>query len=192
MTVARHATRTAAFAAAYLLTFWAGGFLFLSALPVAALWLLAQTPSGRRRFDVIALATTAAVAATLNGAGPLLSLVLAATGTLPALLFAVLTERWAPGWWQGHGNRFRSLHNRLSRLAAAAALTAATSGLLQAVLIQDTFRYATLLTTFRDAAAILLLTLAARTMRRSPASPGRPASPRTPGSRGGGHLTVVR
>ncbi|GAA4601830.1 hypothetical protein BJY16_004038 [Actinoplanes octamycinicus] len=179
MTVARHAIRTAAFAAAYLLAFWAGGYLFLSALPIAALWLLAQTPSGRRRFDLIALATTTAVAATLNGAGPLLSLAVAAAGTLPALLFAVLTERWAPGWWQGHGDRFRSLRHRLSRVAAAAALSAAAAGLLQAVLLPDTPWYAAPLTTLRDTAAILLVTLAARALRRSRA-------PRTPG------LTLVR
>ncbi|BCJ46314.1 hypothetical protein GCM10010168_59530 [Actinoplanes ianthinogenes] len=181
MTVARHAARTAAFAAAYLLAFWAGGFLFLSPLPVAALWLLAQSRTGRRRFDVIVLATVTAVAATLNGAGPLLAFSLAAAGTLPALLFAVLTDRWAPGWWQGHGDRFRSLRSRLSRLAAAAALSAGTAGLLQAILTPDISRYATALATLRDAAAVLLLVLAARTLRR------RPRTPRPTGA-----LTVIR
>ncbi|BCY07527.1 hypothetical protein [Actinoplanes sp. L3-i22] len=166
MTVARYAARTAAFAVTYLLAFWAGAFLFLSPLPVAALWMLVQGRWGLRRFDVITLVTATTVAGILGGTHLLSSLGLAAMVTLPALMFAVLVDRWAPGWWQGHGDRFRSPQSRLVRIAGAAALSVAAYLVLQAVLMPGISAFAVIFTLVRDVAAILLLTLAGRVLAR--------------------------
>lgn len=166
MTVARYAARTAGFAVTYLLAFWAGAFLFLSPLPVAALWMLVQGRWGLRRFDVITLVTATTVAGILGGSRLLPSFGLAAMITLPALMFAVLVDRWAPGWWQGHGDRFRSLHTRLLRITAAAALSVVAYLVLQAVLMPGLSAFAVIFTLARDMAAIMLLTLAGRAVAR--------------------------
>ncbi|GIF16810.1 hypothetical protein [Actinoplanes teichomyceticus] len=168
MTVARYAARTAVFAAAYLLVHWVGTLLpGFSPLAVAAVWLLAQGRWGLRRFDVITLGTVTAVSATVAGAGLLLSLALAATVTLPALLFATLVERRLPGWWQGHGDRFRPRRDRVGRLAAVAALSAAACLVLRAVTATGLSGSGLVLAALCDTATILLLTLAGRALRRS-------------------------
>jgi hypothetical protein len=166
MTVARYAARTAAFAVTYLAAFGAGAFLFLSPLPVAALWMLVQGRWGLRRFDVITLVTATTVAGLLGGSHLLPSLGMAAMITLPALVFAVLVERWAPGWWRGHGDRFRSPQTRLVRVAGAAAVSVVAYLVLQAVLMPGISAFAVIFTLVRDVAAIVLLTLAGRAVGR--------------------------
>ncbi|KUL39105.1 hypothetical protein [Actinoplanes awajinensis] len=180
MTVTRYAARTAAFAAAYLLAYWAGiPLAVLSPVAVAAVWMLAQGRWGLRRFDVITLATLTAASAIAHGAGMLMAFGLAAAVTLPAMIFAVLLERWLPGWWQGHGDRFRPRRTRLVRLAAVAALTAVTSVVLQAILSPEPSVYDVSLRLARDVVTLLAVTLAGRALLR----------PRTPQRTG---LTLVR
>ncbi|MFI1996128.1 hypothetical protein [Actinoplanes sp. NPDC020271] len=123
MTVARYAARTTAFAAVYLLVSWVADVYLILPPVVAAIWMLAQGYWGLRRFDVIALVTVTVAAAVADGGSMLGGFALAVVITAPALLFAVLVERWAPGWWQGHGNRFRSQRVRLGRVAGAAAVS---------------------------------------------------------------------
>ncbi|HWS34444.1 MAG TPA: hypothetical protein VN408_17095 [Actinoplanes sp.] len=136
MTVLRYALRSASFAAAYLTVFLTGVVLPwfpLPAITVAAVWLTAQTAFGRRRLDVIMLATAAAVGATLDGAGLLGCLVTAVVATIPALLFAVGMQRLLPGYWLGHGDRFRKPRTAAARLAVLAPVTAATGVVLMGV-----------------------------------------------------------
>jgi hypothetical protein len=179
MTVARYAARTAAFAAVYLLAYWLGLFIMFSPLPVAAIWMLAQGRWGLRRFDVITLATVTAASSVAGGSSMPAAFGLAALVTIPALIFAVLVERWLPGWWQGHGDRFRAGHTRLLRLAGAAALSVAGYLVLQAVMMSGISVFAVIFTLARDVAALSLVTLAGRAIVRS-------LAPRAAG------LTVVR
>jgi hypothetical protein len=179
----RYALRSAAFAAAYLVAFLAAAatpYWPLPPLVAGAVWLAAQTGSARRRFDVIMLATAAAVAATLEGAGLLLSATVAVWAVVPALIFAMLLERWLPGYWLGHGDRFRRPRAALGPLAGAAALTATAGVVLIGVI--DTAALGPVNAVFhlvRDTASLMLVTLAVRLVRRS-------RSPRRAG------LTVVR
>jgi hypothetical protein len=182
VSIPRYALRSAAFAAAYLAAFLAVAATPFSPLPplaVGAIWLAAQTGFARRRFDVILLATTAAVAATLEGASLLLSFTVAVWAVVPALVFAMLLERWLPGYRQGHGDRFRRPRAALARLAGAAALAAATGVVLTGVIDTGFDPVTVLVHLVRDAIALTLVTLAVRAVRRS-------RSPRRPG------LTVVR
>jgi hypothetical protein len=185
VTVARYAARTAAFAVAYLLLLSAhnaGIGVFLILLPpvaLAALWMLAMGRWGLRRFDGIILATVTAAGSVAAGAGMLPAFELAGLITAPALLFAMLVERWLPGWWQGHGDRFRSRLADLGRLTAAAALTAVASMVLQAVLMTGMPLFGAVGTPVQYTVVLLLVTLGGRTVNRFRA-------PRTPG------LTVVR
>lgn len=136
MTALRYALRSASFAAAYLTIFLTGAVLPwfpVPAITVAAVWLTAQTAFGRRRLDVIMLATAAAVGATLNGSGLLGCLVTAVVATVPALLFAAGMERLLPGYWLGHGDRFRQPRAAVTRLAVLAPVTAAAGVVLQGV-----------------------------------------------------------
>jgi hypothetical protein len=183
MSIPRYALRSAAFAAAYLAAFLATAATPvwpLSPLVAGAIWLAAQSGFARRRFDVIMLATVAAVAATLEGAGLLMSATVAVWAVVPALLFAMLLERWLPGYWLGHGDRFRRPHAELGSLAGVAALTAAAGVVLTGVI--DSTALGAVNVVFhvvRDTAALMLVTLAVRMVRRS-------RSPRRSG------LTVVR
>ncbi|MEU4427979.1 hypothetical protein AB0F81_45775 [Actinoplanes sp. NPDC024001] len=167
----RYAARTAGFAAAYLVAFWAAGPLGLALLVpplvVAAVWLAAQARFGLRRFDVIALATTVMVAASLEGAGLLLAATVGIGAVLPALLFAILLERWLPGYWRGHGDRFRRSRDAVARLAGVAALTAAAGVVLQEVTNPGTGLLQLGVTLLRDTAVLVLLTLATRAVRRT-------------------------
>lgn len=136
MTASRYALRSAAFVAAYLAVFLicaAFPWFPLPALTVAAVWLTAQTVAGRRRLDVIMLATTAMVGATLTGAGLLMCAVVAIIAVVPALLYTVLMERRLPGFWLGHGDRFRRPRTALIQLARIAPLAAAGSVVLAGV-----------------------------------------------------------
>lgn len=168
--IARYAARTAAFAMVYLVTFWASGPLGLALLVpptvVGALWLAAQSRYGLRRFDVIALATTSMVAATLEGANLLAAAVAAVWAVGPALLFAVLLDRWLPGYWLRHGDRFRSSRTSAGRLAGAATLTALAALVLHAVVTPGTEPLLAAVQLVRDTTAIMLLTFAARAVRR--------------------------
>jgi hypothetical protein len=166
----RYALRSAAFAAAYLAAFLAAAatpFWPLAPLVAGAIWLAAQTGSGRRRFDVIMLATTAAVAATLEGAGLLMSLTVAVWAVVPALVFATLLERWLPGYWRGHGDRFRRPRAALGPLAGAAALTAAAGAVLTGVIDTGSDPVTAMFALARDTAALFLATLTVRVFRRS-------------------------
>lgn len=165
MTVARYAARTAAFAAAYQLVYWAGSFLPFWPLPVAAVWMLAQGHWGLRRFDVITLVTVTAVAGILGGAQMLTAFGQAAMITLPALGFAVLVERWVPGWWQGHGDRFRSRQTSLARVAGAAAVAAVAFVVLHIALL-GLPGLGALGTPVLYAAAVLLVALGGRAVNR--------------------------
>ncbi len=186
MTLSRYALRTAAFAALYLPATLAGEAtgdvpLFWPAAPVAVVWLLAQARYGRRRFDVIALTTVAAAVAVLNHSF-LAALAVAAAQVLPALLFAWLLDRRLPGYWLGHGDRFRHLPTTLTRLAVTAATAGAGGAVLQSVLLTTSLSPLDAGYVFlRDTTAVLLTVLLARTARRR--CTGR--------SRRGG-LTVVR
>src|SRR5262245_803657 len=124
MSLSRYAARTAGFALLYLLATVAGRWtevggvhLAWPAAAVGAVWLLAQAPYGRRNLDVIALAVTAALLPATS-TGFLAALAAAVPQVVPALLFAWLSERWLPGFWRGHGDRFRRLGPTVIRLAA--------------------------------------------------------------------------
>ncbi|WP_436520564.1 hypothetical protein [Actinoplanes sp. HUAS TT8] len=176
MTVARYAARTAAFAAVYLLFSWVG-WSFV-ALPVAAVWMLAQGHWGLRRFDVITLVTITTAASIAGGTSMLAGFGAAALITFPAMMFALLVERWLPGWWQGHGDRFRSRRTRLARVAAAAALCAVAFVVLYAVLLGIPM-FGLLIEPVLLTAAVFVAALAGRALNR-----GR--TPRVTG------LTLVR
>ncbi|SDT44989.1 hypothetical protein [Actinoplanes derwentensis] len=183
MTAFRYALRSASFATAYLVVYLTCTVLPwfpVPALAVAAVWLTAQTGYGNRRLDVVMLATVAMVGATLNGAGLLLCAVAAIVAVLPALLFAVLMQRQLPGFWQGHGDRFRKPRAALVRLAGIAPLAAATGIVLETV--ADTgFAAAPAALHFAIGTATLFLApLAVRATRTHSDGPGRPT------------LTVVR
>ncbi|MFC4071106.1 hypothetical protein [Actinoplanes subglobosus] len=178
----RYVLRSAVFVTVYLAAFF--GVLLIPILPlapvvVAAVWLIAQAGHGLRRFDVIMLATTAAVAATIQGAGLMMSLTVAVWAVLPALLFAVLVERWLPGYWRGHGDRFRRPATALPLLAGAALLTAAVSAVIWGVIDTGSSASDAVIPFVRDAAVLFLAPLTVNTVRRL-------RSPRRAG------LTVVR
>ncbi|WP_229075499.1 hypothetical protein [Actinoplanes sp. DH11] len=169
----RYATTSALFAAGYLaVAYTAAGPLSMSpimlpALAVGALWLLAQAGYGRFRLDVIMLTTAAAVAATLNGAGFLLALTYAVVAAIPAVLFAMAMNRLLPGWWLGHGDRFRARGFVFGRLATASALAAVANAVLLAVVDADTASAGAVFHAARDTLLVMLMVWAARSYRLS-------------------------
>lgn len=178
----RYAWWTAGFAALYLLATVAGRATgdgvppFWPAAAVGAVWLVAQARFGLRRLDVIALATAAAVVPA-TGHGILAALALAVPEVVPAVLFAWLLERWLPGYWRGHGDRFRRPGPTLARLAAAAATAAAAGALLRSVVAGEFAALDAGYLLVRDASAVLLTILVVRAVRtthgRAPASTSR-------------------
>ncbi len=178
MTVARYAARTAAFAAVYLLVSWVLDFSLVLPPVVAAVWMLAQGHWGLRRFDVIALVTITTAVAIAHGTSMLSGFGAAAVVTFPAMLFALLVERWLPGWWQGHGDRFRSRRTSLTRVAGAAGLSAVAFVVLHAAM-SGVPALGLVLTPVVHAAVLLPAALAGRAINRS-------RTPRTAG------LTLVR
>jgi hypothetical protein len=189
MSINRYAVRSGAFAAAYLVVAWsAAGPLSMSpimlpAVVLAALWLVAQHRFGMFRFDVIMLATAAAVAATLNGSGLLLSLTYAMVATIPAVLFVMMLNRTLPGYWLGHGRRSRNVV--LTRLAGSAAVAAMAGVVLAAVVDPDAMTAAgSVWILLRDTALIMLAVWVSRQYRLSKEPDGG-------GTRKGG-LSVVR
>ncbi|GLY04169.1 hypothetical protein [Actinoplanes sp. NBRC 101535] len=170
MTIARYALRTTAFAAAFLLVSWAasGPVEVFSSIAVAALWIVAQARAGLRRFDVIALGTTAMVVAVLQGTGMLMALVTAIAVILPAVVFAELLDRWVPGWWQGRADRFRKQDAVLGRIISSAMLAAVTAVVLRGVIDPSGFDLSgTAVALARDGASILILTVAVRAIRQA-------------------------
>ncbi|MCY1139402.1 hypothetical protein OWR29_15490 [Actinoplanes sp. Pm04-4] len=174
MSMVRYALRTAGFAALYLLATVAGlatpasssGVrLFWPAAVVGALWLVAQARFGRRNLDVIALAVVA-VLAPGSGDGLLHSFVQAVPQVVPALLFAWLFDRWLPGYWLGHGDRFRRVGPSLARLAGVAALGGLSAAVLLKVVNTELGFGEAGYVLVRDAAALVLVVLAARGVRR--------------------------
>ncbi|GAA2898372.1 hypothetical protein Acy02nite_84320 [Actinoplanes cyaneus] len=173
MTVARYAARTTAFAVVYLLVYWMADLYLILPPVVAAVWMLTQGHWGLRRFDVIALVTVTVAAAIAGGATMLSGFGRAAVITAPALLFAVLVERWLPGWWQGHGDRFRAWHVSLGKVAGAAAVSAV------AFLVLFTTMFGVPALGFLgmpvvQTVAVLLVALAGRTMKRQATKRQRP------------------
>ncbi|MET0414686.1 MAG: hypothetical protein ABW022_01525 [Actinoplanes sp.] len=190
MNLSRYALRTAGFAALYLLATLAGQatametggiHLLWPAAPVAAVWLVAQARYRLRRFDVIAVGTVAAAAAVLSHSF-LAALVQAGAQVVPALLFAWMLDRWLPGYWLGHGDRFRRLPTTLTRLAATAAMAGAATAVLQGVLLTASLSPLEAGYLFlRDTTAILLTVLLVRTTHQRLTTRTR-----------SGRLTVVR
>lgn len=175
--MSRYVLRSAVFAVVYLAVFLAAAhmpYLPFAPLTVAALWLITQNRPDRRRLDVIMLATTAMVGATMEGAGLLMCATVAVAEVLPALIFAVVLERWSPP--------------TLPRLAASAALAATASAVLLGLIHTDTAMGAAL-DVARDTVLLMLLTLAVRALRRPAPKPA--ADTKTEPTRRG-HLTVVR
>ncbi|MBB2948721.1 hypothetical protein FB565_008504 [Actinoplanes lutulentus] len=174
MSINSYPVRSGAFAAGYLLIAWAvAGPLSLSpimlpAVAVAALWLVAQNKYGRHRLDVIMLATAAAVAATLNGAGLLLALTYAVVATIPGVLFVMMLNRMLPGYWLGHGDRFRQRNAVFARLAASAGAAAFSGVVLQTVVDPEALTFGgSVFVTIRDTALIMLVVWAVRQYRLS-------------------------
>ncbi|MEV0903118.1 hypothetical protein [Actinoplanes sp. NPDC049802] len=163
MSLPRYALRSAAFAAVFLTAALTLG----APLAVAALWLTAQHRYAHRRHDVVMLATAAMVWATLEGAGLLMSAVVAVATVVPALLYAVLLQRWLPGYWLGHGDRFRRPRAALGRLAASAALAAGAAAVLSAVIDTAFSPLTAALFLAGNTAALMLAPLAVRAARRS-------------------------
>lgn len=174
MSTNNYVVRSAALAVGYLGVAWAAtGPLAMSpvvlpAVAVAALWLVAQARYGRHRFDVITLATATAVAATLNGAGLLLSLTYAVVGTIPAVLFVMTLNRMLPGYWLGHGDRFRRRGVVLGKLAAASAVAAVTSAVLREVVDPSSMTAGgAVFAAIRDTLLVMLVVWTARSYRLS-------------------------
>lgn len=178
----RYVLRSAVFVAVFLT-----GFLITASIPlfpvaplvIGGVWLTVQAGYGLRRFDLIMLATAAAVGATVQGAGLLSSITMAIWAVVPALLFAVLLEHRLPGYWRGHGDRFRRPSTALLPLAGIAALTASAGAVIAAVIEAGSPGLPPLLPFGRDLAMLFLVPLAVNTWRRL----------RSPGRAG---LTVVR
>jgi hypothetical protein len=165
----RYVLRSAVFVTVYLVVFVFAALipvLSLTALVAGAVWLTAQAGFGLRRFDVIMLATASMVGATLHGAGLMMSAAVAVWAVLPALLFAVLLDRWLPGYWLGHGDRFRRPSVAFLRLAGAATLTAVSGAVLWTVIDTGFDPGAAVLLAVRDTALLLLAPLAVNTVRR--------------------------
>ncbi len=214
MSLSRYALRTAGFAALYLVATFAGlatagsgaGVRVLwPAAAAGALWLVAQARAGRRNLDVIALAVLA-VLLPLGGSGILSDFTQAVPQVVPALIFAWLFDRWLPGYWLGHGDRFRRAGPSLLRLAAAATLAALSGAVLQKIL-DDGLAYGELgYLILRDGTAVLLAVLAARGLRHltrrrrdEPATPaetlpetGGPGETTSTGRPGRPSLTIVK
>ncbi|MBM2622753.1 hypothetical protein JIG36_45360 [Actinoplanes sp. LDG1-06] len=195
MSLSRYALRTAGFGALYLAATVAGlataesgsGVRVLWPAAVAgALWLVAQGRYGRRNLDVIALSVLA-VLAPGNGGGLLHSFVQAVPQVVPALLFAWLFDRWLPGYWLGHGDRFRRLGPTLARLAAAAGVAALSGAVLHKVINTELGFGEAGYVFVRDATAVVLAVLVVRGVRKLVRSRTAPADP--PARRG---LTVVK
>lgn len=170
MSNSRYVLRSALFVTAYLAAVLIAAVTPLSPLSplvVGAIWLTAQSAHARRRMDVIMLATAAAVGATLTGAGLLMAATVAASAVAPALIFAMLLERWLPGYWLGHGDRFRPPRTALRPLAGAAALTAAAGGVLAGVIDTTVEPVAALAYLARDTVVLTLAPLGTRGIRRA-------------------------
>ncbi|GAB2569988.1 hypothetical protein Aab01nite_06700 [Paractinoplanes abujensis] len=202
MSLSRYALRTAGFGALYLLATVAGLATASSgagvrvvwpAAVVAALWLVAQGRHGHRNLDVIALSVLAVLAPGHDG-GLLSSFVHAVPQVVPAVLFAWLFDRWLPGYWLGHGDRFRRPGPTLTRLAAAAALAALSGAVLHKVVDTELGFSEAGYVLLRDGVAVLLGVLVVRLVRRrGGASPGGRSGddPGRPDSRRPG-LTLVK
>ncbi len=183
MTASRYVLRSAAFVAAYLVVFLVcatSPWFPVPAVAVAAIWLTAQGRFGQRRFDVIMLATTAAVGATLDGASLLMCAVVAILTVVPALFYAMVMDRRLPGYWLGHGDRFRRPRAALVKLARIAPLTAFTSLVLEGVADTGFDVGPALLRAAALAVVLFLAPLAVRATRTHSDRQGRPT------------LTVVR
>ncbi|MBU2665019.1 hypothetical protein KOI35_16060 [Actinoplanes bogorensis] len=199
MNLSRYVLRTVAFGVLYLLATVAGlattasvsGVRVLWPAAVAgALWLVAQARFGRRNLDVIALSVLA-VLAPGQSHDFLSSVVQAVPQVVPALLFAWLFDRWLPGYWLGHGDRFRRTGPALARVAGAAAVAALAGAVLQKVVDTDLAAVEVGYLFLRDATAVLLGVLVVRSVRRRPPSFSTPP-PSDPPSTGRPGLTLVK
>lgn len=188
MSWSRYAARTAGFALLYVLATVAGGWtevagvhLLWPAAAVGAVWLVAQATYGKRNLDVIALG----VLATLlpgSSTGILTALAMAMPQVVPALIFAWLTDRWLPGFWLGHGDRFRRFGRTVARLAAISAVASVAGVMLRHIVSQEEVSAAvTGYPVLRDTVAVFVAVLVVRAARL-----------RGTGPRAGAGLAVVR
>ncbi len=178
MSLPRYAARTAGFAVLFLLSAAGGRLTAVDGTPllwpaaaVAAVWLVAQAPYRLRRFDVIGLAVVAALA---PAGGFLAALAGAVPQVVPAVLVAWLLSQRLPGWWAGHGDRFRRPRPTLVTLAAVAAVPAVAGVALSGVLTPGDLGPAEAgYGVLRDTASVFLALLTVRTLRarRLPPSP---------------------
>ena len=169
MSLSRYALRTAGFGALYLLAAIVGpaastGVLWPAAV-VGALWLVAQGRYGYRNLDVIALSVLA-VLAPGSGDGMLHAFVQAVPQIAPALLFAWLFDRWLPGYWLGHGDRFRKPGLTLARLTGAAGLAAVSGAVLYEVVDTSLSFGEAGYVLLRDAVSVVLAVFLVRAVRR--------------------------
>ncbi|MFI5889642.1 hypothetical protein ACIA5D_05920 [Actinoplanes sp. NPDC051513] len=189
MSFARYGTRLAGFAVLYLLALFVGsaaGGVVWPAAAVGAIWLVAQAGYGPRRFDVLAMMVLSALVPMNDDL--LAGVAQAVPQVVPAVLFAWLLDRWLPGYWRGHGDRFRRRETTLARLAGAAASAAAAGAVLQSVaLIADldaaAAGYALVRDTVTVFAGVMLTRLLNQRFGKRPSARQPSAKPR---------LTVVR
>jgi hypothetical protein len=163
----RYGVRITGFALLYLLALVAGdatGGVVRPAAAVGAIWLVAQAGQ-RRRFDVLAMMVLSALA---PATGDLLAgLAQAVPQVVPAVLFAWLLERWLPGFWRGHGDRFRRPGTTLARLAGAAVVASVAGAVLQGVALTTDFGVADVgYALARDTVTVLAAVLLTRVLKQ--------------------------
>ncbi|WP_433364016.1 hypothetical protein ACQPZX_33220 [Actinoplanes sp. CA-142083] len=202
MSLSRYGARTAGFALLYLLALVAGDAtdgVVWPAAAVGAIWLVAQAGLGPRRFDMLAMMVLSALVPMTDDL--LAGLSQAVPQVVPAVLFAWLLERWLPGYWRGHGDRFRRRETTLARLAGAAASAAAAGAILQSVALIADFDpaeagYALVRDTVTVLAAVLLARLTKQRIFKNRPAEQRSADQRSaelaPGKGGRPRLTIVR
>lgn len=194
MSFSRYGVRITGFALLYLLALVAGtatGGVVWPAAAVGAIWLVAQA-GYRRRFDVLAMVVLSALAPTTDDL--LAGLAQAVPQVVPAVLFAWLLDRWLPGYWRGHGDRFRRRETTLARLAGTAAVASVAGAALEGVALTTDFGfadagYALVRDTVTVLAAVLLTGFLTQRFGKQPPAVRKAGKP---GKVGRSHLTVVR
>ena len=125
--------RSAAFAAAYLLAVWLGRLTVLAgtslnlawpAAGVAVVWFAAQRAAGTGWLDSAVLVAVTVVVDAATGTPPLLAACFAAANTAQVWTFVLVFGWWCPQLWGGGGSAALTELRQLSRLIAAAVLSA--------------------------------------------------------------------
>jgi hypothetical protein len=193
--LSRYGARAAGFALLYLLALVAGsatGEVVWPAAAVGAVWLVAQAGHGPRRFDILAMVVLSALVPMTDDL--LAGIAQAVPQVLPAALFAWLLYRWLPGYWRGHGDRFRRRERTIARLAAASALAAAAGAVLQSVALIADFDAAAAGYAFaRDTVTVVAVVSVTRFIKqRSGKQPSVKQGPTVKQQPGRPRLTIVR